>query len=71
MTDRIFGYASAEPNIMIFGTASAAEYLAFASVCFGSVKQGGTPPNAYSAYAFGWLAYSVRGWRIRMDIQTG
>ena len=39
MTDRIFDYASAEPNIMIFGTASAAEYSTFASVCFGSVKK--------------------------------
>ena len=36
-------------------------------------KQGDTPspPNAYSAYAFRWLAHSVRGWRIRIDIQTG
>ena len=39
VTDRIFGYASAEPNIMIFGTASAAEYLTFALVCFGSVNK--------------------------------
>ena len=39
VTDRIFGYASAEPNIRIFGAASAAEYQAFASVCFGSVKK--------------------------------
>ena len=35
----IFGDVSAEPNIMIFGAASAAEYLAFASVCFGSVNE--------------------------------
>ena len=32
MTDRIYGYASAEPNIRIFGAVSAAEYQAFASV---------------------------------------
>ena len=39
MIDRIFGYASAKPNIRIFGAASAAEYQAFDSVCFGSVKK--------------------------------
>ena len=39
MTDRIFGYYSAEPNIRIFGADSAAEYQAFASVCLGSVKK--------------------------------
>ena len=38
MTDRIFGYDSAEPNIRIFGADSAAKYQAFVSVCFGSVK---------------------------------
>ena len=39
MTDQIFGYASAELNIRIFGAASATAYQAFASVCFGSVKK--------------------------------
>ena len=39
VTDRIFGYASAELNIMKFGSASAVEYLALASVCFGSVNK--------------------------------
>ena len=39
MTDRIFGYASAKPNIRIFGAALTAEYQAFDSVCFGSVKK--------------------------------
>ena len=38
VTDRIFGYDSAEPIIRIFGADSAAEFQAFASVCFGSVK---------------------------------
>ena len=39
MTDRIFGYDSAKPNIWIFGAASAAECQVFASVYFGSVKK--------------------------------
>ena len=39
VTERILCYALAEPNIMIFGAASAAEYLAIASVCCGSVKK--------------------------------
>ena len=39
MTDRIFGYDSAKPNIRIFSSASAAEYQAFDSVCFSLVKK--------------------------------
>ena len=38
-TDRIFGYASPEPNIRIFGAASAEEYLAFAAMCLGSCNK--------------------------------
>ena len=39
VTDLIFGYDSAKPNIKIFGADSAAEYPAVDSVCFGSVKK--------------------------------
>ena len=45
-------------------------YLFLRAKSTGERKQGGTPPNAYSAYAFGWLAHSDGGWRIRIDIQT-
>ena len=61
VTDRIFGYDSAEPNIRIFGAASAADYQAFASICFGSIKKIGKIFGDVSAGLQNPLIRSITG----------